>query len=333
MEQIATKGAQDAEEAGQAVLETVAPMQTIAEKISIIEEIAYQTNLLALNAAIEAARAGEHGRGFAVVATEVRKLAERSQAAAKEISALAGTSVKVAERSGQLLGELVPSIRKTAELVQEVTATSAEQASGVAQINRAMAQVDQVTQRNAAAAEELSSTSEELTTQAQALHGLMAFFRVADSPSQLPDAPSSRRRHRRGSRNTDCALSSRRRTSASSGSDARERNPRRDTKQAVRKEGTIDEGTQDDLWRGRPGPGGPGDPRPRRPGPSTRSDHGHRPLDQPPQGCGREVDRDRQPLVPGEDGRACRATPRWASTLRSAHPQKSRWARARRPRW
>jgi len=178
-EQIAAKGAKDAEDGGRSVQETVEAMKAIAEKISIIEEIAYQTNLLALNAAIEAARAGEHGKGFAVVATEVRKLAERSQAAAKEISGLAGSSVKVAERSGQLLAELVPSIRKTADLVQEVSAASQEQSSGVAQINKAMSQVDQVTQRNASATEELASTAEELASQAEALQQLMAYFRVS----------------------------------------------------------------------------------------------------------------------------------------------------------
>jgi methyl-accepting chemotaxis protein len=191
MEQIATRGALDAEKAGQAVLETVEQMKTIAEKITIVQEIAYQTNLLSLNAAIEAARAGEHGKGFAVVASEVRRLAERSQTAAKEISALASTSVKVAERSGQLLDDLVPSIRKTAELVQEVTATSSEQASGVAQINQAMAQVDQATQRNAAAAEELSSTAEEMTSQADALQSLMSFFKLADSAPVEPEAPAA----------------------------------------------------------------------------------------------------------------------------------------------
>jgi methyl-accepting chemotaxis protein len=190
MEQIALGGARDAELAGQAVLETVSQMQTIAEKISIIQEIAYQTNLLSLNAAIEAARAGEHGKGFAVVAAEVRRLAERSQAAAKEISALAATSVKVAERSGKLLGDLVPSIRRTAELVQEVTATSSEQASGVSQINQAMSQVDQATQRNAAAAEELGSTAEEMTAQAEALQGVMAFFKLEDSPVEGPRTPA-----------------------------------------------------------------------------------------------------------------------------------------------
>ncbi len=178
MEQMAVRAARDAEQSGHAVAQTVGAMRDIAERISIVEEIAYQTNMLALNAAIEAARAGEHGRGFAVVAAEVRRLAERSQTAAKEISALAGSSLQMAERSGQMLAELVPAIHRTAELVQEVSAASAEQATGVAQVNRAMAQVDHITQRNASAAEELSATAEEMSGQADSLQQLLSFFRV-----------------------------------------------------------------------------------------------------------------------------------------------------------
>ena len=192
VEQVAEKGARAAEESGAAVQETVAAMKQIAAKISVIEDIAYQTNLLALNAAIEAARAGDQGRGFAVVAVEVRRLAERSQVAAKEISDLASSSVGVAERSGQLLSDLVPAIRRTAELVQEVTAASTEQSSGVTQINRAMSQVDSVTQRNASSAEELSSTAEELAAQSEQLQQLMTFFQIAKEKAMGPGANGGR---------------------------------------------------------------------------------------------------------------------------------------------
>jgi len=190
MEQMARKGAQDAGQSGQAVQEAVSAMKSIAEKIVVIEEIAYQTNMLALNAAIEAARAGEHGRGFAVVAGEVRNLAERCRAAAQEIGGLATANVQIAERSGGLLTELVPSIQKTADLVQEVAATSREQAAGVSQINGAISQVGLVTQRNAAGAEQLSSTAEELASQAEALQDMISFFRV----SSLGDHRAGRKR-------------------------------------------------------------------------------------------------------------------------------------------
>jgi len=185
-EQMALKGAKDAQESGNAVAETVEAMRSIVEQIAIIEEMAYQTNLLALNAAIEAARAGEHGKGFAVVASEVRKLAERAQKAAKEIGGLAGSSMKVAVRSGDLLTALVPAIRKTAELVQEVAAASQEQGGGVAQINKAMGQVEQITQRNASAAEELASTAQELASQAESLQSVMEFFRIKEAHGAPP---------------------------------------------------------------------------------------------------------------------------------------------------
>lgn len=193
-EQIAIKAARDAEESGKAVQNTVEAMKSIAERILIIQEIAYQTNLLALNAAIEAARAGEYGKGFAVVASEVRRLAERSQMAAKEIGGLASSSVKVAEQSGQWLMELVPSIRKTADLVQDVAAASSEQATGVMQMSKAMNKVEQVTHRNASAAEELASTAEELSSQAQVLQHLVEFFRVDGNVENRRDGTVSRAR-------------------------------------------------------------------------------------------------------------------------------------------
>jgi methyl-accepting chemotaxis protein len=177
MDRMALKGTQDAEQAAEAVQETARAMKAIAQKIVIIEEIAYQTNLLALNAAIEAARAGEHGKGFSVVATEVRRLAASSRAAANEVVGLTEKSLEVAGNASKLLAELVPSIRKTSDLVHEVAAASSQQAVGVSEMNRAMTQVDEVTQRNASSAEELSATSQEMAAQADALIQLIKFFR------------------------------------------------------------------------------------------------------------------------------------------------------------
>lgn len=175
---MATKAAKEAEEGGKAVGETVAAMKSIADKIGIIDDIAYQTNLLALNATIEAARAGEHGKGFAVVAAEVRKLAERSQVAAQEIGEVAKGSVGLAEKAGKLLDEMVPSIKKTSDLVQEISAASEEQASGASQINIAMEQLNQITQQGAASSEELAATAEEMGSQAEQLQELMNFFKL-----------------------------------------------------------------------------------------------------------------------------------------------------------
>ena len=178
---IAEKAANDTQEGGDAVLKTVTAMKSIAEKISIIEEIARQTNMLALNAAIEAARAGEHGKGFAVVAAEVRKLAERSQVAAKEISTLSESSLEISEKAGTLLGMIVPTIQKTSELVREINASSAEQATGIDQTTTAIHQLDHVIQQNAASSEEMTATSAELADQSEYLRSAAAFFKIDES--------------------------------------------------------------------------------------------------------------------------------------------------------
>ncbi len=203
-EKIALESAEMAKQSGESVSQTVGSMRQIAEKILIIEEIARQTDLLALNAAIEAARAGEHGKGFAVVAAEVRKLAERSRAAAEEIGKLSGSSIKVSEKAGQLLETLVPSIQKTAELVQEISASSNELKSGAAQINTAIQQLDEVIQQNAQSSEELAASSEQLSATAESmetsslammeeakkLSQAVAFFRTGGEKKQRGALPA-----------------------------------------------------------------------------------------------------------------------------------------------
>jgi methyl-accepting chemotaxis protein len=186
-ESISRQASGDAEEGGRAVGETVQAMREIADKISIIEEIARQTNLLALNAAIEAARAGEQGKGFAVVAAEVRKLAERSGVAAAEISELSTNSVAVAERAGDMLSKMVPDIQRTSELIQEISAASSEQSQGAAQINHGIQGLDEAIQQNASASEELASTAEELSGQAMQLQGIIRFFDLG-SAAKAPDS-------------------------------------------------------------------------------------------------------------------------------------------------
>ncbi len=190
-EKIARQSSADAQASGDAVNRAVEAMQTIAEKIAFVQEIARQTDLLALNAAIEAARAGEHGKGFAVVASEVRKLAERSQKAAAEIRALSGQTVTAAREAGAMLAKLVPDIKKTAGLVEEISAACREQDIGANQVNQAIQQLDKVIQQNAGAAEEMSATSEALSGQAETLQTSIAFFRIGGA-QKAPASPRQR---------------------------------------------------------------------------------------------------------------------------------------------
>jgi methyl-accepting chemotaxis protein len=192
--QLAVGSRSVAEQGGQVVANAVTSMaeinkasKKIADIITTIDEIAFQTNLLALNAAVEAARAGEQGRGFAVVAAEVRNLAQRSATAAKEIKDLIQDSVQKVEagsdlvnKSGETLGEIVASVKRVTDIIAEIAAASEEQTSGIDQVNKAVTQMDQVTQANAAQTEELTSTAQALATQAKQLQGLVARFHLGD---------------------------------------------------------------------------------------------------------------------------------------------------------
>ncbi len=209
--QLAVDASEVARKGGQVVGQVVATMEGISESsrkiadiIGVIDGIAFQTNILALNAAVEAARAGEQGRGFAVVAAEVRNLAQRSAAAAKEIKTLIGDSVdkvtagtKLVDAAGQTMQEIVGSVKKVSDLIAEIAAASAEQSSGIGQVNTAVTQMDQVVQQNASLVEEATAATESMKEQAAALLQLVSRFRLQGAqatyePLQQATAPKGK---------------------------------------------------------------------------------------------------------------------------------------------
>ncbi len=175
---LSAKASSDVEEVAAASEESMQAVNDINDKINVVVQIAEKTDLLAINAAVEAARAGDQGRGFAVVAAEVRKLAERSQAAASSIVELAERGAQLSEKSTAMLKALVPNIVETSQLVDEIATGSQEQETGVNQVNSAVQQLSHVTQQNASNSEEMASSSEELSSQANELEEITSFFNL-----------------------------------------------------------------------------------------------------------------------------------------------------------
>jgi len=184
---IASKTAEDAKEGRKALNQTVKAMESITEKIMIIDEIARQTAMLSLNASIEAARAQEHGKGFAVVAKEVGKLSKRTQKAAKAVNELSISNITIAGNAGDLIEKMVSGIEKTADLVQEISASCSEQSNGIEQVNNAVQQLDQVVQQNAGSTEEMASSSQDFTSQAESLLESVSFFNLPEDIAEDED--------------------------------------------------------------------------------------------------------------------------------------------------
>jgi len=219
--QLAASASDIAVKGGQAVNDVVHTMSSIstsskkiADIISVIEGIAFQTNILALNAAVEAARAGEQGRGFAVVATEVRNLAQRSAAAAKEIKTLIGDSVEKVEagsrqvdQAGATMNEIVGAVKRVTDIMSEIAAASSEQSAGIEQVNQAITQMDEVTQQNAALVEEAAAAAESMQEQANGLYAAVSVFKLDGArggartavakPALAPPAAASHRDEKR----------------------------------------------------------------------------------------------------------------------------------------
>ncbi|WP_245184526.1 methyl-accepting chemotaxis protein [Halomonas salinarum] len=202
--QLAGEASQTARRGGEVVNDVVGTMREIndsshrvSEIIKVIDSIAFQTNILALNASVEAARAGEHGRGFAVVAEEVRNLAGRSGAASKEIRGLIEASVErvengtaLVDRAGQTMEAIVAAVQRVSDIMDEIASASVEQSNGISQVNQAVAQMDQVTQQNAALVEQAANATVELEREAEELRSAVAIFRLAQQSNEASTSPS-----------------------------------------------------------------------------------------------------------------------------------------------